>query len=98
MARSDVRLTRREVREASGWGGGGDTQLKVPLGRLVDLEHLLVHHGGRGQSFAYELLWDGQGQDGAPALSGLLDPAERAPRPPRGYDTKWSGSEPGGRG
>jgi len=94
LARQDVRFTRREVREASGWGGGGDTQLKVHLSRLVDLEHLLVHHGGRGQSFVYELLWDGRGQDGDPVLSGLLDPAELAPLP-QGYDVKWSGSEPG---
>ena len=94
LARQDVRFTRREVREASGWGGGGDTQLKVHLSRLVDLEHLLIHHGGRGQSFVYELLWDGRGQDGDPVLSGLLDPAELTPLPP-GYDVKWSGSEPG---
>jgi DNA primase len=97
LARQDVRFTRREVREASGWGGGGDTQLKIHLSRLVDLEHLLVHHGGRGQSFVYELLWDGRGQDGDPVLSGLLDPAELTPLPPSpsGYDVKWSGSEPG---
>src|SRR5262249_8107538 len=33
----DFRFSRREVREALGWG---DTQLKVHLGRLVDLELL----------------------------------------------------------
>ena len=55
LARADVRFTRREVREASGWEGA-DTQLKVHLGRLVELEYLLVHRGGRGQSFVYELL------------------------------------------
>ena len=100
LARADVRFTRREVREASGWGGGGDTQLKVHLSRLVDLEHLLVHHGGRGQSFVYELLWDGRGQDGAPALSGLLDPAELTPLPPprRGTTPSGRGQSPGGRG
>jgi hypothetical protein len=33
-----------------------------------------VHRGGRGQSFVYELLYDGQGQDGRPFLMQLLDP------------------------
>jgi len=64
-----VRFTRKEIRDASGWG---DTQLKLHLGRLAELEYLLVHRVG--QSFAYELLYDG---DGAvkPHLSGLIDVA-----------------------
>jgi hypothetical protein len=57
------------VREATGWG---DTQLKVHLQRLVDLEYLLVH-GGRGQH-VYELVYDGQGQGGERFLTGLIDP------------------------
>ena len=71
MARSDVRLTRREIRERLGWG---DTQLKCHLARLVEMEHLLIHRWGRGGGFHYELLWDGQGRDGTPVLSGLIDP------------------------
>jgi len=69
----EVRFLRREVREATGWS---DTQLKVHLGRLAELEYLLVrraqdgHHGGR---FVYELIYDGQGQDGAPFLMGGND-------------------------
>jgi hypothetical protein len=51
----------------------GDTVLKKHLARLEDLEYLLVHHGGRGQSFVYELLFDGQGMDGKPWLPGLID-------------------------
>ena len=41
--------------------GWGDTQLRIHLARLVELEYLLVHRGGRGQSFEYELLlrWGG---------------------------------------
>jgi hypothetical protein len=35
-----------------------------------------VHHGGRGQSFVYELLYDGKGADGRPFLMRLLDVAE----------------------
>jgi DNA primase len=69
VERAAYRFTRRVVREATGWG---DTQLKVHLRRLVELEHLLVH-GGRGQH-VYELVYDGQGQGGERFLTGLLDP------------------------
>ncbi len=41
--------------------------------KLEDLEYVLVHRGGRGQSFVYELLYDGQGRDGKPFLMGLVD-------------------------
>jgi hypothetical protein len=67
--RTAYRFTRKTVREATGWG---DTQLKVHLQRLVELEYLLVH-GGRGQH-VYELVYDGQGQAGERFLTGLLDP------------------------
>jgi DNA primase len=66
-----VRFTRRQVREGSGWG---DTQLKVHLARLVDLELVLAHRGERG-GFAYELSWRGEGGDGTAFLPGLIDPA-----------------------
>ena len=70
MDRPDVRFSRREVREHTQWG---DTQLRLHLDRLVDLEYVLVHRGGRGQSFVYELLYDGAGQDGKPFVPGLID-------------------------
>ncbi len=70
LARADYRFSRREVREATGWG---DTQLKLHLARLTEMEYVLVHRGGRGQSFVYELLYDGQGQDGKPFVPGLID-------------------------
>jgi hypothetical protein len=71
VARRDFRFTRRWVRERAHWS---DTQLRVHLDRLVRLEYLLVHRGGRGQRFVYELLWDGRGDEGAPRLNGLIDP------------------------
>ena len=37
------RFTRRQVREAIGWG---DTQLKIHLARLAELEFLVPHRGG----------------------------------------------------
>jgi hypothetical protein len=70
MARCDFRFTRREVREHCGWSY---EQLRVHLKRLVRLEYVLVHRGGRGQSFVYELLYDGRGLDGTPFLMGLID-------------------------
>jgi post-segregation antitoxin (ccd killing protein) len=72
-----VRFTRRAVRETCGWG---DTQLKVHLARLVDLELVLAHRSERG-TFAYELAWRGEGSDGAAFLPGLVDPATLAPNP-----------------
>lgn len=68
IKRSDYRFSRRQVREYTRWG---DTQLKIHLGRLVELEYLLVHRGGRGQSFEYELLYDGAGD--ARHMSGLIN-------------------------
>ena len=70
VVRREYRFTRRGVREATGWS---DTQVRVHLERLIGLEYVLVHRGGRGQSFVYELLYDGGGSDGRPHLAGLID-------------------------
>jgi len=48
----DVRFTRRELREAVQWG---DTQLKVHLARLVELEFIALHR--HGLTHAYELVF-----------------------------------------
>jgi hypothetical protein len=70
MERSDYRFSRRDVREATGWG---DTQLKTHLHRLEELEYLLVHRGGRGQSIVYELMFTRPADGGKPVLGGLID-------------------------
>jgi hypothetical protein len=70
ISRAQHRFSRRLVREHTRWG---DTQLKIHLARLVELEYLLVHRGGRGQSFEYELLYDGAAQSQAAHVSGLID-------------------------
>ena len=70
--RAEVRLTRREIREATGWTM---TQVGVHLGRLVELEYVLQYQGGRGLQAVYELAYDGEGQDGTSFLPGLVDPA-----------------------
>jgi DNA primase len=69
QARERVRFTRRELREALGWG---DTQLKVHLGRLASLELVWCERGVHG-AYAYALAWDGQAGE-EPHLSGLIDP------------------------
>ncbi|MFN3465298.1 MAG: CHC2 zinc finger domain-containing protein [Terricaulis sp.] len=69
----EARFTRRDVREATGWS---DTQLKVHLSRLVELEYLFVTRAREGEHasrFVYALAYDGEGQDGAPFVMGLID-------------------------
>jgi hypothetical protein len=68
--RRDFRFTRRQVREATGLG---DTQAWTHLRRLVEMEYVIAHRTERG--LAYELIYDGQGQDGRPFLPGLVDVA-----------------------
>jgi len=90
IPRRAFRFRRRELREAVGWG---DTQLKIHLARLVDLEYLLLHRAP-GQSFVYELLYDGPAQhpDDRPHLCGLIDVAELRAET-HGHDAGRSGSE-----
>ncbi|HJW75436.1 MAG TPA: DNA primase, partial [Thermoleophilia bacterium] len=70
VERSAYRFGRRDVRAYTGWS---DFQVRSHIEKLVELEYVLVHRGGRGQLFSYELLYDGHGGDGAPFLVGLLD-------------------------
>ena len=84
IERLDFRFSRRDVRAYTGWG---DTQLKVHLHRLEELEYLLAHRGGRGQSFVYELLFENAGGDSKPLFPGLIDVAQLT------YDEKKSGLE-----
>ena len=70
IEQADFRFSRRQVREAVGWG---DTQLKVHLARLSELEFLVAHRGRQGQTFDYELLYQGEDPEGRAKLLGLLD-------------------------
>ena len=79
VERSEFRFSRREVREYTRWG---DTQLKVHLSRLEELEYLIVHRGGRGQSFVYELFFERQADPSRRVLPWLCS-----------YDAKKSGPE-----
>jgi len=86
-AQKDYRFTRRDVREATGWGL---TQLKVHLRRLEELEYLITHMGGRGRSYVYELAYTNEGTDGAPFLMGLIDVESLKTR---SYDEKKAGQK-----
>ncbi len=67
--RDRVRFTRRQARERLGLG---DTQLKVHLARLVELELVWAHRAERAGGFVYELAWSAE-HDGERFLPGLVD-------------------------
>ncbi|HYC58433.1 MAG TPA: toprim domain-containing protein [Thermoanaerobaculia bacterium] len=80
--RREFRFSQRHVREMSAWT---DFQVKTHMRKLVEMEYLLIHRGGRGQSFVYELMYRGEGEAGRPFLMGLVDVAQLAGT--HGYDT-----------
>jgi hypothetical protein len=77
-------FTRREVRGFTGWS---NTQLKVHLDRLEELEYIFPRRAGmRGSAYEYELLFDGDTGTDEPQLVGLID-LEKL-----GYDEKFTGA------
>jgi hypothetical protein len=70
VEQADYRFYRRQICEHTGWSL---TQVRLHLDRLVEHEYVLVHRGSRGQSFVYELLYNGEGKQGGPFLMGLID-------------------------
>ena len=68
IRKSEYRFTRAQVRGLTGWG---DTQAKLHLSRLAELEYLLIHRVSHGQAYEYELLYDGEGDTGTPFVLGL---------------------------
>jgi DNA primase len=100
---AEFRFTQREAREITGWS---DFQVKTHMRKLVEMEYVLVHRGGRGQSFVYELLWRGEGATGQPFLMGLVDVASLTDdrhaydpnREHRNAERKRSGSTQGAAG
>jgi hypothetical protein len=80
------RFTRRWVRERTHWG---DTQLKVHLRRLEELELVTVSRSPQGSSYRISCL-----EESSPGLvaSGLLSvSALREKHPTRRYDGTWAG-------
>lgn len=85
IERGDYRFSRRTVRHYTQWG---DSVLKKHLHRLEELEYLIVHRGGRGQSFVYELYFelDEQGNPVVPGLACHYDAKKSRP------EGQWSPS------
>jgi energy-coupling factor transporter ATP-binding protein EcfA2 len=68
----DVQLSRREIREATGWS---DWQVRVYCQQLVELEYLWTTSGANGKRFVYELAFY-RPEEGRPRLCGLVDVEE----------------------
>jgi len=66
----DYRFSRRQICDITHWSM---TQVVVHLERLVEQEYVIIHHGGRGQRFVYELVYRGEGLKGESFLPGLID-------------------------
>ena len=90
--RVDVQFTRRTVR---GVLGLSDTQLRVHLDRLVQLEYVLPHAGKQGQLYSYSLRFDGDAETSAPQLAGLgVSESEESEPTSRGAEPTSRGSDP----
>ena len=70
VERTDFRFSRRDVRAWTEWS---DSALKKHLARLEEMEYLLVHRGGRGQSFVYELVFARAEDPSRPRFPGLIN-------------------------
>ncbi len=90
----DYRFSRKDIRAYTSWN---QTQTRVHMDRLVDMEYVLVHRGSRGQSFAYELLYQGESEYGEGCLMHLLDVNQlktaKMTQSWRGKDSSWRGHE-----
>lgn len=74
QGRSAIRFTRRTVRQVLGLS---DTQLRVHLDRLVQLDYVRQHTGQNGSLYTYSLVFDGHSGSDAPQLMGLAEPTLR---------------------
>lgn len=88
IRRADFHFSRRSLREAITWG---DTQLRVHLERLVDLEYVLTHREGAGGKYVYELVYEVDSETraqvagliGMEALEALVAAQHSAPTTPK---------------
>jgi len=81
----DVRFTRRDIREFTGWS---DFQVKSHMRKLEDLEYVLIHRSAPGLRTVYELLYRGEGRNGDHFVIGLLEVEKLQ----RNYDARWEHS------
>jgi len=83
----DLRLTRRRIREFTGWT---DTRLRIHLQQLLDMEYLLLSRGSQGKTCVYELLYKGEGADGGKFAMNLIE-VEKLKK--SGYDSDFAGQK-----
>jgi DNA primase len=91
VKRSDFHFSRRALREAITWG---DTQLKIHLARLAELEYLVTHRS-KCNGFEYELVYDMADADNSLRFPGLADIEALAcayDGARSGLNEAWSGS------
>jgi DNA primase len=92
LVRTEVRFTRRVARAAL---GVSDTQLRVHIDRLVQLEYVRQHTGQNGSLYSYSLLFDGDAGTDGPQAMGLSDEAGAETTPTwRGKATTLRGQSP----
>ncbi|MBL1276433.1 MAG: toprim domain-containing protein [Ectothiorhodospiraceae bacterium] len=64
-------FTRKTIREATAWS---DFQVRTHIKELENLEYLKCRAGAWGKEYVYELVFDGEGEDGDRFGLGLVDP------------------------
>jgi DNA primase catalytic core len=64
-----VQLSRREIREATGWS---DWQVRTYCQQLADMEYLYAVSGNNGKRFVYELAFYAEDEEEATGLRGLV--------------------------
>ena len=67
-----VRFSQRDIREKTRWS---QMQVKRHLAKLAELEYVIIHGGGRGQQWRYELIYRGEGEENERFMLGLIDTA-----------------------
>ena len=82
LPQKDVRFSRRDIREYTGWGL---TQVATHCQRLEAMEYLVIYSGRNGQTMNYELCYYGEGEARQQFMLGLID-IEKL-----GYDGNLSG-------
>jgi len=74
VEQADFRFTRKQVRDYCGWS---DFQVQKHMNKLTELEYVIVHRGGRGQLFVYELIYSGNPSESTPQMMGLASPTAK---------------------
>jgi DNA primase catalytic core len=64
-----VQLSRREIREATGWS---DWQVRTYCQQLADMEYLYAVSGNNGKRFVYELAFYSEDEEESSGLRGLV--------------------------